>query len=188
MASANGRLLLPVRIFISTPLLPLGLPARCPAAIGRQKNRHPDQDQGAKKRAECNSGMTGWQWPWRTRPCVVKLLVNNDITSISPSLFPLPQVGGGSGWGLLYQAMIESSRPIAPTPNPPPPRGRAIAYEHRALISPPPKWGRSRRGKLRFGGRQSSLASATSILPHAGGGGTGPCRPYAIALPRGRGP
>src|SRR5687767_14296490 len=38
---------------------------------------------------------------------------------------------------------------------PHPTAGRASAYEHRALISPPPNWARLGRGKPRFGGRQS---------------------------------
>ena len=65
MASANGRLLLPVRIFIVTPppLVARSLPRR----HRETKNRHPEMDQGAKKRAECNSGMTGWQWLWESR-------------------------------------------------------------------------------------------------------------------------
>jgi hypothetical protein len=39
------------------------------------KNRHPELDQGAKKRAECNSGMTGWQWPWQAGPHMPKPLI-----------------------------------------------------------------------------------------------------------------
>src|SRR5687768_13844784 len=53
----------------------------------------------------------------------------------------------------------------------PPPR-KANAYEVRAPKISSPTWGRSGRGKPRFGVRQSSLASPTSIRPHAGGGGT----------------
>ena len=39
------------------------------------------------------------------------------------------------------------------------------------LESPPPTWGRSGRGKPRFGGKQPSLASPTPTRPHVGGGG-----------------
>jgi hypothetical protein len=29
---------------------------------------------GGEKRAECNSGMTGWQWSWRERQKVTNYL------------------------------------------------------------------------------------------------------------------
>src|SRR5688572_5712441 len=48
---------------------------------------------------------------------------------------------------------------------------RAIACAERALKTPPPTWGRSGRGKPRFGVRQSSLASPTPTRPQIGGGG-----------------
>src|SRR5688572_31856035 len=51
--------------------------------------------------------------------------------------------------------------------------------------SPPPTWGRSGRGKPRFGVRQSSLASPPQPAPQVGGGGIMLHRAYAIALPRG---
>src|SRR5688572_30761752 len=60
---------------------------------------------------------------------------------------------------------------------------RVIARAERALETPPPAWGRSRRGKPRFGVRQSSLASPTPTRPQDGGGGmtTLDCA-HAIAL------
>ena len=39
-------------------------PDPSPIAEGSKKRRRPNW-MGGEKRAECNSGMTGWQWLWR---------------------------------------------------------------------------------------------------------------------------
>src|SRR5688500_18053296 len=81
-------------------------------------------------------------------------------------------VGGGGGrlgWGRGGSAWRHrAAERTTPTPTLPQLGGGRRGACFVICDCPAPTWGRLGRGKPRFGARQSSLASPTSILPHVG--------------------